>query len=939
MKVSVGEDLGDGAASLVGWLAPKDSKLEKACAKFVKKNWSHDVFNFYYKSDFAKQSYMKEDGKVANCFKIAGTCVGYLYAGGAAAGLARGAAAGVTKAAAKGAVKNVSKLAAKTSKIRGFASSTTKANTATMGIGGLGHGTEEGMLEGDSINKAFRTKGLKEGAIGAALGLGGGKLGEVLSKRATLKAANNELKIAKESKASLVESGEKNVSKIEEATKRVETAEKNVKNISETKASSYEGYTDSITKAGQKFGKTIKGTSKSGAEALSKTVKASKLVRKGDIRANQAVDEASKAKAAFKQNAKELVKNNPVTDAAKGSKSVAKGTVKTVKEVPKKVVNKTSKFKEAAAKRRVATKTSSATKPSTSANKQTYKVNSKPKQVVKINNVNKTAPKAAKQTVATTSKRPSVMETIRSGKAALKETAAASKAIRNGSMESHALSASAAKKGEVFKDNLRGLFGRGSNNSVAEAAVESMSVGPTAGLAASGVGKASGLRGFFARGANKVDDFTKTMDDIGESATKGSSKVRSSDDVIDKFTKEDDELFKKLEEAKPTKEKPVEGKTGEQNSYKMTSEEKAKYDKLEAENLEHKKNIDYHQKEIDRIESKSPDGKHSSEEWDELTKHRMKMDDHKKALESNERHMDELDPSRMSEEQIDRELYALRDKRYELELDKNFADDVIKETNDKVRNGESFENLPESEKTTYNYWSNKRSGMDERISKLDERIDKLESVKNNGTDKADDAVQSVQKAREEFEVKPRASARTKTRTEDIINKADKADDASKASGRTKNQVRSEMDRVADTLAKREKSLDDAEKELSIYRKKNNIDPKDPKRVISEEEQTLINKAKNAKDDYLTQRTKLINKQKQYVEAAKEDAGKVGSEIKRTSKPKVIESKDGLKITDALAKVEGQIDGSALKSIPKEKINLIEYKAKIKNDIAKRIRSS
>ena len=28
------------------------------------------------------------------------------------------------------------------------------------------------------------------------------------------------------------------------------------------------------------------------------------------------------------------------------------------------------------------------------------------------------------------------------------------------------------------------------------------------------------------------------------------------------------------------------------------------------------------------------------------------MDDHKKALESNERHMDELDPSRMSEEQI-----------------------------------------------------------------------------------------------------------------------------------------------------------------------------------------------------------------------------------------------------------------------------------------------
>ena len=43
-------DLANGVVSFVGWLAPKDSGLEKACTDFVKKEWSHDAFNFYYKS-------------------------------------------------------------------------------------------------------------------------------------------------------------------------------------------------------------------------------------------------------------------------------------------------------------------------------------------------------------------------------------------------------------------------------------------------------------------------------------------------------------------------------------------------------------------------------------------------------------------------------------------------------------------------------------------------------------------------------------------------------------------------------------------------------------------------------------------------------------------------------------------------------------------------
>ena len=49
--LSVAEDIGDGVVSIVGWVAPEDSDLEKACESFVKKNWSHDAFNFYYNSD------------------------------------------------------------------------------------------------------------------------------------------------------------------------------------------------------------------------------------------------------------------------------------------------------------------------------------------------------------------------------------------------------------------------------------------------------------------------------------------------------------------------------------------------------------------------------------------------------------------------------------------------------------------------------------------------------------------------------------------------------------------------------------------------------------------------------------------------------------------------------------------------------------------------
>ena len=84
--LSVVEDLGDGVVSLVGWVAPKDSGVEKWCGEFVKKEWSHDAFNFYYNSEFAKKSAFTEDSALAGGFKLVGTVAAYCFAGGAVSG-------------------------------------------------------------------------------------------------------------------------------------------------------------------------------------------------------------------------------------------------------------------------------------------------------------------------------------------------------------------------------------------------------------------------------------------------------------------------------------------------------------------------------------------------------------------------------------------------------------------------------------------------------------------------------------------------------------------------------------------------------------------------------------------------------------------------------------------------------------------------------------
>ena len=227
--LSVVEDLGDGVVSIVGWTAGKlgAKNFADSAANFVKKEWSHDAFNFYYKSDFAKASAFTEDSAIAGGLKIAGKTVGYLYAGGAVAGFAKGAGA----AAKAGSM--FSKVATGMGKL---ASSTTWGATAVGFLGGVGNGTDEGLNAGLDFNQAFGN-GIKSGVIQGTLAFAGGKLGEKMNKSAQIKKAT--------------------------ADGDTVTAEA----LKGQKLSNFEGYTDSITKAGQDFGSSLYDVQHTGVQS------------------------------------------------------------------------------------------------------------------------------------------------------------------------------------------------------------------------------------------------------------------------------------------------------------------------------------------------------------------------------------------------------------------------------------------------------------------------------------------------------------------------------------------------------------------------------------------------------------------------------------------------------------------------------------------------
>ena len=180
--LSVFESIGDGlvavggfVAGISGWQAGQD-----AAANFIEKSWSHDIFNFYYNSDLAKASYYTENSGIASIVKMAGETASYVVLGGFLSGLGEvGAKSG--NALAKG--------------LGTFAQSTTRVNTLTAAIGGIGQGTETGLKSGMDYKSAFE-KGIGQGVVQGSMACLFGKLGEKAQRNAATKESQKVLEKA-----------------------------------------------------------------------------------------------------------------------------------------------------------------------------------------------------------------------------------------------------------------------------------------------------------------------------------------------------------------------------------------------------------------------------------------------------------------------------------------------------------------------------------------------------------------------------------------------------------------------------------------------------------------------------------------------------------------------------------------------------------------------
>lgn len=350
--LSVFEDIGDGAVSIVGWVAPKKSGVEKWCTNFVEKEWAHDTFNFYYDSEFAKKSTFTEDSGIAGGLKIVGETAGYLYLGGAVAGVGS-QMQGATKA---------------TNAAKTFLSSTTKVNTATAALSGMGSATESGIQQGQSINEAAKS-GVKQAVIQGAIAYGAGKLGERSAKKSAVNEATQQVDDAAKNASSAKETftqARKNLGsaknaldladnevtssisseaaegyaragrEYDSAMKSYESARRAMheaddaltiakENLSKVESAKYQGYNDAITKAGQRQGESIYTL---GSDIQSYRA-ASKAVKTGVSGAE--IDKAV-AKENMKSSAKDVfINNNPVAKATSTVVETVKHPVTAVK--------------------------------------------------------------------------------------------------------------------------------------------------------------------------------------------------------------------------------------------------------------------------------------------------------------------------------------------------------------------------------------------------------------------------------------------------------------------------------------------------------------------------------------------------------------------------------------------------------------------------------
>lgn len=263
--LSVFESIGDGVVAVGGFVAGVlgDTKGQENAANFIKKNWSHDIFNFYYNSDFAKASAYTENSGAAAIVKLAGQTASYLALGGFVSGLG-GVGAKSTNVVVKGLGK--------------FAQSTTRVNTLTATLGGVGQGTETGLNSGLDYKDAFLKKGVKQGLMQGAMAYGFGRLGERAQRNAAVKEAERVAKQQLDDIGDLMTETQQRVTKAAENFNKAQSGAEKMTAATElgrakadlvtvqqlknealvladnAKNATYQGYTDAITKAGQKAG-------------------------------------------------------------------------------------------------------------------------------------------------------------------------------------------------------------------------------------------------------------------------------------------------------------------------------------------------------------------------------------------------------------------------------------------------------------------------------------------------------------------------------------------------------------------------------------------------------------------------------------------------------------------------------------------------------------
>ena len=159
--LSVFEGLGDGVASVLGWIAPADSQFEQDCKNFIQKNWSHDVFNSYYNSDFAKKSNVTEDGLLAKADKFVGSMAGY-----SALGLGLTFLGGATQGA--GTASKIFEVIAGTPKRIGVTEAI---------ISGMGYGTDRALNSNPNISMdSAALRGVTQAGISGVAAYGVGTL-------------------------------------------------------------------------------------------------------------------------------------------------------------------------------------------------------------------------------------------------------------------------------------------------------------------------------------------------------------------------------------------------------------------------------------------------------------------------------------------------------------------------------------------------------------------------------------------------------------------------------------------------------------------------------------------------------------------------------------------------------------------------------------------